>query len=102
LITTLKDLHSFPTRRSSDLNFYEVPTEIVKKREIEVDENGKGHYVYKDKEVVSRKKDVIAKAMENSQLFQSKFDLIIIDEAHRLDRKSTRLNSSHVKISYAV
>lgn len=70
-------------------NFYEVPTEIVKKREIEVDENGKGHYVYKEKEVVSRKKEVIAKAMENSQLFQSKFDLIIIDEAHRLSNTTS-------------
>src|SRR5690606_28148910 len=26
----------------------------------------------------------------------------LVAEAHRLDRKSTRLNSSHVKISYAV
>lgn len=70
-------------------NFYEIPTEIVKKREIEVDENGKGHYVYVDKEIVSRKKDVIQQAMDNSQLFQSKFDLIIIDEAHRLSNNTS-------------
>src|SRR5436309_13696508 len=28
--------------------------------------------------------------------------LVVLRVAHRLDRKSTRLNSSHVKISYAV
>lgn len=70
-------------------NFYEIPTEVVKKRELEVDENGNGHYVYVDKTVVSRKKDVIQTAMDNSQLFQSKFDLIIIDEAHRLSNNTS-------------
>src|SRR5690606_41466189 len=29
-------------------------------------------------------------------------DVVFLEELHRLDRKSTRLNSSHVKISYAV
>ena len=70
-------------------NFYEIPTEIVKKREIELGEDGKRHYTYTEKEVVSRKKDVIKEAMDNSQLFQSKFDLIIIDEAHRLSNTSS-------------
>src|SRR5437868_15480885 len=30
------------------------------------------------------------------------FDVVGVGRGHRLDRKSTRLNSSHVSISYAV
>lgn len=70
-------------------NFYEIPTEIIKKKEIDVDENGKIVYNLKEKEVVSRKTNVINNAMENSQIFQSKFDLIIIDEAHRLSNTTS-------------
>ena len=70
-------------------NFYEIPTEIRKVRQTEVDDDGKMHYTYVDKEVVSRKKDVIQQAMENSQLFQSNFDLIIVDEAHRLSNSTS-------------
>jgi SWI/SNF-related matrix-associated actin-dependent regulator 1 of chromatin subfamily A len=70
-------------------NFYEVPTEIVKKSELDLDENGNLIKTYKEKEVVSRKTSVISKAMSNSQLFQSDFDLIIIDEAHRLSNTTS-------------
>lgn len=70
-------------------NFYEVPIEISKRSELNVDDNGKIVKVVKEKERVSRKSEVISKAMENSQLFQSKFDLIIIDEAHRLSNSSS-------------
>lgn len=70
-------------------NFYEIPTEIVRSKTVDSDDNGNLQYVYKDKEVVSRKKDVIKQAMDNSQLFQSKFDLIIIDEAHRLSNSTS-------------
>ena len=70
-------------------NFYEVPTETVKKRELDLDEKGQLIHTYKDVEVVSRKTSVIDKAMSNSQLFQSKFDLIIIDEAHRLSNTTS-------------
>lgn len=70
-------------------NFYEIPTEIVKKKEINVDDDGKIVYDVKEKEVVSRKTKVINEAMENSQIFQSKFDLIVIDEAHRLSNTTS-------------
>lgn len=70
-------------------NFYEIPTEIKKFKETEVDNQGQLHYKYVEKEVVSRKKEVINQAMENSQLYQSKFDLIIVDEAHRLSNSSS-------------
>lgn len=75
-------------------NFYEIPTETVKRKVRNVDENGKITYKTVEKEVVSKKNAVISKAMENSQLFQSKFDLIIIDEAHKL----SNANSGRYKI----
>lgn len=65
-------------------NFYEIPTEMVNRKVRNVDNNGKITYKTIKKEVVSKKSIVINEAMANSQLFQSKFDLIIIDEAHKL------------------
>lgn len=70
-------------------NFYEIPTEKVKKKELDVDDKGNVITTYKEKEVVSRKKHIIEEAMSNSQLFLSKFDLIIIDEAHRLSNTTS-------------
>lgn len=70
-------------------NFYEIPTEVVKKTTLEMDDDGIITKVTKEKERVSRKNKVISKAMENSQLYQSNFDLIIIDEAHRLSNTSS-------------
>lgn len=70
-------------------NFYEIPTEKVKKKELDVDDKGNVITTYKEKEVVSRKKNIIEEAMSNSQLFLSKFDLIIIDEAHRLSNTTS-------------
>lgn len=75
-------------------NFYEIPTEIVKRKTKKVDENGKISYIYVEKEVISKKECVINEAMSNSQLFKSKFDLIIIDEAHKLSNS----NSGRYKI----
>jgi SWI/SNF-related matrix-associated actin-dependent regulator 1 of chromatin subfamily A len=70
-------------------NFYEVPTETIKQRELDLDESGRVINVTKEKEIVSRKQAIINEAMENSQLFQSRFDLIIVDEAHRLSNTSS-------------
>ena len=70
-------------------NFYEIPTEIVKRKVKDVDENGKVKWNWVEKEVVSKNKDIIQEAMDNSQLFQSNFDLIIIDEVHRLSNKTS-------------
>src|SRR5690606_40529248 len=71
------EIHSFPTRRSSDLG-------IDTKRIQVVDKSGMFASIFIDTE-------------------ETTFDLSDqpLDEAKE-DRKSTRLNSSHVKISYAV
>lgn len=55
-------------------NFYELPTEIIKKRVKDIDENGKTKWSWVEKEVVSKKTEIIKEAMDNSQLFQSQFD----------------------------
>ena len=85
-------------------NFYTVPQEIQYKTVKDIDENGKiitkteiawkkkpkydtdGNIIEEGvpKMKTSRRKDLIEKAMEESQLYQSNFDLVIIDEAHKL------------------
>jgi superfamily II DNA or RNA helicase len=69
-------------------NFYEIPMETVKQTSLEL-EGDTITRVTKEKERVSKKKNVIAEAMENSQLYQSRFDLMIIDEAHRLSNTTS-------------
>ena len=69
-------------------NFYEIPMETVKQTSLEL-EGDIITRVTKEKERVSKKKNIIAEAMENSQLYQSRFDLMIIDEAHRLSNTTS-------------
>ena len=70
-------------------NFYKIPTQTIKKKELNVDEEGKVVHEYKEKEIVSRSKKIIEEAMAESQLFQAQYDLIIIDEAHRLSNSTS-------------
>src|SRR5439155_23176660 len=89
-------LHSFPTRRSSDLpcpfrEDYEAPPEPVERE----------HAAEREVEPVEAGPLEVA-----SQQDQPGENVVRHDEhpppARRPDRKSTRLNSSHVAISYAV
>src|SRR5699024_11416893 len=82
---TLIYLHSFPTRRSSDLTFLVCCLELTP-----VPKAG-------DKATIFLKRSSF-KSVGTSTGFASTTDL----KDDRLDRKSTRLNSSHVSISYAV
>src|SRR5699024_12285075 len=82
-------LVSFPTRRSSDLIIYVVPfTTIIEQNAADV-----RSILQDDEHILGHHSNVI-------------FDENINDEAQdatsKQDRKSTRLNSSHVSISYAV
>lgn len=70
-------------------NFYKIPTQKIKNKELNVDDNGKIITEIKEKEIVSRNQQIIYKAMRDSQLFKSNFDLFIIDEAHRLSNSSS-------------
>ena len=70
-------------------NFYTIPTQKIRKRELNVDDYGNVVTEVKEKEVVSRSKKIISEAMAESQLYQAKYDLIIIDEAHRLSNNTS-------------
>src|SRR5690606_41707113 len=77
-------LHSFPTRRSSDLPFFAAMVVLL------ADHDGPGVLA------------TYLPALEREYAFwMDGAESLAPGAAHR-DRKSTRLNSSHVKISYAV
>src|SRR5207302_3707391 len=83
-----RDLLSFPTRRSSDLKAV-------------------GSYTRRQKRT-HMKKRLLARVLGVSAVLCLPCTISLADLIHDsrqqpfLDRKSTRLNSSHVKISYAV
>src|SRR5690606_41944560 len=95
-------LHSFPTRRSSDL----VDFLGIRNTMVDVVYNGVGAHFYK-KYDNDEKHEILSKynLPKKYMLFLGNTDPkkntqnVILAFA---DRKSTRLNSSHVKISYAV
>src|SRR5690606_41886375 len=78
-----RDLHSFPTRRSSDLKTVELA-------QIDV-----------QRQIAEQQAIVIGEALKHSKIDIVGGEVEFFDRITR-DRKSTRLNSSHVKISYAV
>src|SRR5690606_40619582 len=94
---TLRDLHSFPTRRSSDL------FRFLQKRVSEIDQK-KAHIT------VSRESLTVSLYVNEDDPYSIGHIVGRIEEHPMFkkfginsgDRKSTRLNSSHVKISYAV
>src|SRR5690606_42026688 len=81
-----RDLHSFPTRRSSDLASLGAINELSAPGVMSV------HAV----SVLSRVNFISLQRKSGTD------DSLYPHSAKAADRKSTRLNSSHVKISYAV
>src|SRR5690606_39930453 len=81
-------LHSFPTRRSSDLDSTEGPFLVI-------DPSREPRKVSLERRPRSQQREAYR---FGSRYHQPSWR----PSAHRPDRKSTRLNSSHVKISYAV
>jgi SNF2 family DNA or RNA helicase len=70
-------------------NFYTIPEQTINTRELNVDDEGNVIREHKTKKIVSRSKKIIDEAMSKSQLFQSHYDLLIIDEAHRLSNNTS-------------
>src|SRR5207302_9610508 len=94
----LRALPSFPTRRSSDLPFLPMlPKQILL-----------NSFLYDVAQITIPYDDVDARYTRKPRRWDigliKRFMLFIgpISSVYDLDRKSTRLNSSHVKISYAV
>src|SRR5699024_12792702 len=87
--STHRSLHSVPTRRSSDLDRYgtDIFTEPTIKGKLGMNAMKAKRHMY----------DHIVYDSTNEQKFAEQ-----LDTNKDVDRKSTRLNSSHVSISYAV
>src|SRR5699024_12399443 len=89
-------LHSFPTRRSSDLGNQEVMAVV-----------GIPSKFYPpldtfEKNLMIAMLDECGLILERRKLRAEKQAAEMETQREQLDRKSTRLNSSHVSISYAV
>src|SRR5204863_9396173 len=92
---TTGSLHPFPTRRSSDLDLH--PVDARRER--------------RDDQPAGRAREDLLEGLDDLQLGSREaapIDVRAVGEEREhavraeLDRKSTRLNSSHVEISYAV
>ena len=70
-------------------NFYKIPKQTIKQKTLSLNDKNEVVTSYSDKEIKSRSKTIINNAMSQSQLFQAKYDLIIIDEAHKLSNKTS-------------
>src|SRR5690606_41454626 len=90
-------LHSFPTRRSSDL--YYTADRVVRhlKEEKDYTIDLKTNQVSLTEEGVKK----VERFLDIENLYDLK-NITLNHHIQQADRKSTRLNSSHVKISYAV
>src|SRR5690606_42028033 len=89
-VLELLKLHSFPTRRSSDLD---MSNDFVA-------DDGPLTVGKPAQDIIPYIKDLATKFLTDGNV------VVVSMDAHQpndpQDRKSTRLNSSHVKISYAV
>src|SRR5690606_42152633 len=87
-----RDLHSFPTRRSSDLLMVQDYLSLARIEEGKI-------------ELRQERFDLcplLEEIVQDAQLLSARHQITLTGCNMIRDRKSTRLNSSHVKISYAV
>src|SRR5207253_7921389 len=95
-----RELHSFPTRRSSDLPYSGGGDGAV--METEIDETYAAEPFLRRYELLKTDASALARLERKGRAaYANVHDPAWWDQATP-DRKSTRLNSSHVAISYAV
>src|SRR5690606_40133522 len=94
-----REIHAFPTRRSSDLVAEEQRDQ--QRADVCAVDVGVGH---EDDLAVAALLEVEAAPAACAENLDDRGALDVLEHVGHggLDRKSTRLNSSHVKISYAV
>lgn len=68
---------------------YKIPKETIIEEYETTDKNGNIIIKTKEKEVKSRKKEIKNKALSESNLYLAGFDLVIIDECHKLSNNSS-------------
>src|SRR5690606_42038392 len=97
-----RDLHSFPTRRSSDLarpsRSPRAGPDRIRRDAIRRPARGGGPHL----SAPSGFGRAVPRASAEIGGLVGPVGLVWLESRARRDRKSTRLNSSHVKISYAV
>src|SRR5205807_9648684 len=93
-------LHSFPTRRSSDLFRLEVRTEREVSRRTTLLSDHRGGYSGRPADQLSE--DTARNGAVLDCRAQWRAGAAVDRSNHAGDRKSTRLNSSHLVMSYAV
>src|SRR5690606_41761105 len=91
-----RDVPSFPTRRSSDLGYFASLALAHADAAIAITNHGQCSEAHGATTL-----DHLADAIDANHLFAQAV-VFLLGGVPTLDRKSTRLNSSHVKISYAV
>src|SRR5699024_12617100 len=92
------DLHSFPTRRSSDLRGLQL-MRLNTFKDLGVVFDSQLSFQAHIDSLISSASKTLGFIMRTSRFFSS---IKLLRTLYFADRKSTRLNSSHVSISYAV
>src|SRR5207302_8963468 len=96
------DRHSFPTRRSSDLEQWEAENGRLQRGDIVVFDFDWAAKWAKRPHDAEYQRAWPGVGLENAELLiERQVKAVGVDTFSPEDRKSTRLNSSHVKISYA-
>src|SRR5699024_11867090 len=97
-----QNLHSFPTRRSSDLTFKQklsTTSQQVQELQASLKDKQKVDLTALEQQLTELKKayETALNQRDQSKKYYQEATALI----KNIDRKSTRLNSSHVSISYA-
>src|SRR5690606_40174102 len=98
----IPEIHSFPTRRSSDLkNKYIITPNLLMLNMFSFFKSSKEKALEKlgYKTLIDSYKQKVTNKEWDNKKYKEAIDKLFNDQK-AIDRKSTRLNSSHVKISY--
>src|SRR5205807_3532759 len=96
------DLHSFPTRRSSDLQVGNVDLQPQVGKGTAYVDGGEPQHLFRLDRIAAHAQVRPQHDDWNVHAVQQVGEIVVELNSVNIDRKSTRLNSSHLVISYAV